>query len=145
MEADPEVLACRTLKLILQPIIENSIVHGIEQMVDEGQIDVRAYLKKGHLIFKVTDNGLGIPPAKLAELSAGLAGTLPREKDDSADSSSADTYEGISSGSGVGVYNVSERIRIYYGAEYGLTYESELEEGTTVTIEIPFITQEDEK
>ena len=54
-------------------------------------------------------------------------------------------YEGISSGSGVGVYNVSERIRIYYGAEYGLTYESELEEGTTVTIEIPFITREDEK
>jgi two-component system sensor histidine kinase YesM len=145
VEADPEVLACRTLKLILQPIIENSIVHGIEQMVDEGQIDVRAYLKKGHLIFKVTDNGLGIPPAKLAELSAGLAGTLPREKDDSADSSRADTHEGISSGSGVGVYNVSERIRIYYGAEYGLTYESELEEGTTVTIEIPFITREDEK
>ena len=91
VEADPEVLACRTLKLILQPIIENSIVHGIEQMVDEGQIDVRAYLKKGHLIFKVTDNGLGIPPAKLAELSAGLAGTLPREKDDSADSGNADT------------------------------------------------------
>ena len=55
--------------------------HGIEQMVDEGQIDVRAYLKKGHLIFKVTDNGLGIPTAKLAEC-LWTSRYFPREKDD---------------------------------------------------------------
>lgn len=123
IEAEEDVLACPTIKLILQPIIENAIIHGIEQMVDEGTIEVRAMMVGSRIRFTIRDNGLGMSPEKLAEISAGTFSG-------SGDSASY-------SGSGVGVHNVRERIRIYFGEEYGLVYESELEEGTTVTIEIP--------
>ncbi|MFC4098621.1 histidine kinase [Paenibacillus xanthanilyticus] len=129
VEADDDVLHDRTLKLILQPIIENAIVHGIERMVDEGEIEVRATAAGERVRFTIRDNGLGIPPAKLAALNAG--------REIAPEPSQAGVAQPVSSGSGVGVHNVRERIRLYYGEEYGLTYESELEEGTTVTIEIP--------
>ncbi|TYP70675.1 cache domain-containing sensor histidine kinase [Paenibacillus methanolicus] len=129
VEADDDVPHDRTLKLILQPIIENAIVHGIERMVDEGEIEVRAIAAGDRVRFTIRDNGLGIPPAKLAALNAG--------REIAPEPSPAGGAQPVSSGSGVGVHNVRERIRLYYGEEYGLTYESELEEGTTVTIEIP--------
>ncbi|MBB3112655.1 two-component system sensor histidine kinase YesM [Paenibacillus phyllosphaerae] len=135
LEADDEVLGFRTLKLILQPIIENAIVHGIERMVDEGYIEVRAQLIGERVRFTIKDNGLGIDEKTLQKLNSGQAvGTSEPILQGSGSGSGAMP---VSSGSGVGVHNVRERIRLYYGEEYGLTYESELEEGTTVTIEIP--------
>ncbi|MFB9325824.1 histidine kinase [Paenibacillus aurantiacus] len=131
VEADEGVVHDRTLKLILQPIIENAIVHGIERMVDEGEIEVRAAAAGDRVRFTIRDNGLGIPPAKLAALNAGR---------EIAPEPASGGAQPVSSGSGVGVHNVRERIRLYYGDEFGLTYESELEEGTTVTIEIPRVT-----
>ncbi len=117
INADPDVMGCPTLKLILQPIVENAIYHGIEYMVDEGLITITAGIEDGKVLIQVKDNGVGIPPDKLASLLSGAPGT--------------------GEGSGVGLRNVHERIRLYYGADYGLTIESQPDVGTTVCVWIP--------
>ena len=114
-----EVLEYKTTKLILQPLIENSIYHGIEYMVDEGFIRISVSITNGKLLYEVSDNGLGIDPEKLKHLLE------YRVKTDS--------------GSGVGVKNVHERIQIRYGMGYGLEIQSEIEEGTTIKIWLPLI------
>jgi two-component system sensor histidine kinase YesM len=121
---EDEALSCKTLKLILQPLVENAIYHGIEMMADQGFIRISASVVNGRLLFQVCDNGLGIPGGKLRELLSG-SGVKSDE------------------GSGVGVKNVHERIQLTYGAEYGLEIESELEEGTTVKLWIPLVKEED--
>ncbi|EXX85218.1 histidine kinase [Paenibacillus darwinianus] len=121
IEADEEALSCMTLKLVLQPLIENAIVHGIEYMVDEGFIRIKASVTGDVLTFEIADNGVGMSPGKLDRLLSGEA----------IDKSGA--------GSGVAVRNVHDRIRLYYGVQYGLSFESEQEEGTTVRVRIPAI------
>ncbi|PUA36957.1 sensor histidine kinase [Paenibacillus elgii] len=122
IEAEPEVLGCRTLKLILQPIVENAIYHGIEMMADEGFIRITAELAGEKVRLQVIDNGLGIPAEKLERLLTGEAAG--------------------GEGSSVGLRNVHERIRLGYGEAYGLEIESQLEEGTTVTLWIPAVRTE---
>ncbi|MEK8129289.1 sensor histidine kinase [Paenibacillus filicis] len=124
VRAEEQVLSCVTLKLILQPIVENAIYHGMEMLVDEGHIEIRADRIGNRVRLQVRDNGPGIPPDKLARLLAGDA------KSDS--------------GSGVGLRNVHERIRLQFGQSYGLKMESELEAGTTVTLWIPYAFSEEE-
>lgn len=122
IKADEEVLKCRTLKLILQPIIENSIYHGIEYMVDEGRISISAEKYNNKLLFTVKDNGLGMTQDVVDKL---LSKEFKKSK-----------------GSGVGVKNVHERIKLCFGAEYGIEIESELEMGTTVKLWLPIIEDE---
>ncbi len=117
IEAEEEVMDCLTLKLILQPLVENAIHHGIENSMEDGMIEIKAQLQGERLQFIIRDNGIGMTQARLAKL---LTGDIRSE-----------------SGSGVGVYNVQERIQLYYGHPYGLHYESEPEEGTTVTVTLP--------
>ncbi|PZE20529.1 cache domain-containing sensor histidine kinase [Paenibacillus xerothermodurans] len=123
ISAEEETLTCKTIKLILQPLVENAIYHGIEQMADPGYIQISAAIVDHKLLFEVTDNGLGMPEDKLSQLLT--AGTSSAE------------------GSGVGVRNVHERLRLTYGAPYGLEIASELEEGTCVKAWIPVIRDED--
>ncbi|WP_025694218.1 sensor histidine kinase [Paenibacillus durus] len=117
IKAQPEVLNCLTVKLILQPIVENALYHGIEMMPDEGVIHIAAELRSGLVVITVSDNGLGMSGDALKNILKGAVKSR--------------------GGSGVGVRNVHERIRLYYGREYGLSFESELEEGTTVTVTFP--------
>ncbi|MNX19972.1 Sensor histidine kinase YehU [compost metagenome] len=123
IEAQDEALNCLTLKLILQPLVENAIHHGIEMMVDEGFIGIYSWIEDEYLFIRVTDNGVGMSDEVLKGILSGRA----RQE----------------SGSGVGVRNVHERISLYYGTPYGLTFESELEEGTSVTVRLPIITRTD--
>ncbi|WP_242866006.1 cache domain-containing sensor histidine kinase [Desnuesiella massiliensis] len=116
---DPKVAHYRTLKLILQPIIENAIYHGIEYMVDEGVISISVEVEEEKLLFKITDNGLGMTKEVVNNL---LSKELKSSK-----------------GSGVGVKNVHERIQLCFGKEYGLEIESEIEMGTTVKLWLPLI------
>lgn len=122
-QVDDSVLGYKTQKLVLQPIIENAIYHGIRQMVDEGEIIIRAYVKDQDLIFEVEDNGLGMPEDVRSRI------LLKHRPDDD------DTVKV----GGVGVTNVFERIQLMYGEEYGISIESEIEEGTKVTITIPAV------
>lgn len=121
-EVDDSILGYKTQKLLLQPIIENAIYHGIRQMVDEGEIIIRAYEKEAVLYFEVEDNGLGMHE----EVRAGILAN----KDVKADEVRV---------GGVGVTNVYERIKLMYGENYGINIESEIEEGTKITLSIPVV------
>ncbi|WP_243120203.1 sensor histidine kinase [Caloramator sp. E03] len=121
-DVQEEALKYKTLKLVLQPIIENAIYHGIEYMVDKGKIKISVSVTNGKLLFEVRDNGVGIEEEVLNNL---LSYESSKKK-----------------GSGVGVKNVHERIRLYFGKEYGLKIESELDVGTNVQIWLPLIEEE---
>lgn len=123
IEAEAEVLQYKTIKLILQPIIENAIYHGIEYMVDEGLIKISAKKIQDNLVFEVSDNGLGMTEDTIQKLL-----------------SSSEKKDGLG---GVGVRNVHERVKLSYGKEYGVQIESELEKGTKVKIILPIINYEE--
>ncbi|MBD0383184.1 cache domain-containing sensor histidine kinase [Paenibacillus sedimenti] len=123
IQVDEEALPYKTLKLILQPIVENALYHGIEYMVDEGHIRISARIEGERILFQIRDNGVGIPEETLKGI---LSGQTKSEK-----------------GSGVGLRNVNERIKLYFGPSYGVTVESEPEEGTMVNIWIPKVLEEE--
>lgn len=120
VEASEEVKDYATVKLILQPMIENSINHGMAHMEkdDGGEIIVRAYADKGALIMEVEDNGCGMTPERLNQILGGRE--YVRSK-----------------ASGIGVGNVNERIRLHFGREYGVEIISEPDEGTIVRMRMP--------
>ena len=107
-------------KITIQPLIENAIYHGIDRMVDEGKISVNVKDKGKDIIIEVEDNGVGMTAEQCKKI-------LKKERSDS---------------SGIGVKNVNDRLKIYFGDEYGLTIESELDVGTKVTVKIPKISEE---
>jgi two-component system, sensor histidine kinase YesM len=124
IEVDDEVSSFTILKLILQPLIENALYHGIKNKRGGGTIIVRAKLIDDNEIqLDVEDNGIGFTPEKLALLRSEL-------EDDSGD---------IRLESGYGIGNVNNRIRLYYGRQYGVSVKSEYYTGTRVTLVIPAI------
>ena len=120
ISAQPEALKLRTIKLILQPLAENAIVHGLSHFVtDEGRIEITASVEDKCLVLRVRDNGLGMSREETGAVR------LPRN------------------GGGIGLRNVHERISLTFGSEYGLTIQSEQDEGTWVTIRQPAIREEE--
>ena len=113
-----------TMKLIVQPILENAIYHGMASAEDDGLITVTARREGDDLVIDVADNGLGMRP----EVAASLL--------------DEDRPEIRTSGSGIGVRNVHRRIRLTFGDRYGLTIFSEPDEGTTVRIRLPALDQD---
>ena len=109
----------KILPLIIQPIVENAFVHGIEGEKSNGRIDIKVFYRNGMVIIEVSDNGQGISPDKLKELLAKL------EKNDT------------SSGKSIGLTNVNKRIKMYHGEQYGLTVETTPGYGTTIRITLP--------
>ena len=114
-----------TLKLIVQPLLENAIYHGMAGAEDDGEITVAARREGEDLVIDVSDNGVGIPPETAASLL------------------DADRPQVHTAGSGTGVRNVHQRIRLTFGARYGLTILSEPDEGTLVRIRLPALTREE--
>lgn len=121
IDIDPAIENCITIKLIIQPLIENAIYYGVNNADDDGLIEVKGYEKDGDIFIEVSDNGMGIPPETVS--------TLLTEKSKSR-----------GKGSGIGLWNVNQRINLYFKGDYGLSINSELDEGTTVTIHLPKIT-----
>lgn len=120
-EIPPTLLDARVPKLILQPVVENAVFHGIEPSGRPGTITIRARRSDGGLVLEVADNGVGMPVGMQADLAA--AATL--QNDDRRRFNR------------IGLANVGERIKILFGAGYGLSLESRQGEGTTVTITLP--------
>lgn len=114
-----DVLELPSLKLMLQPLVENAIYHGMEFMDGDGMIMVKAWSKEDELYLSVADNGLGMTEDKVEMILTGKS------------------TSGNGRGSGIGVKNVNERIKLYFGEAYGLTIDSEPDEGTTVIIHLP--------
>lgn len=119
-EVDENCLSYYCNKITLQPLIENAIYHGINRMIDEGEIIVRIYERGSEVIFEVEDNGVGMTEEQCSQI-------LHREPGDK---------------SGIGIKNVNDRIRIYFGEQYGLSIESELDEGTKIIINMPKIRED---
>lgn len=116
-DVDPECLDYYCNKITLQPIIENAIMHGLDLLVDEGHISVQVAQEGECLVFRVEDNGVGMSPEQ--------AETILRQ--DGQDRT------------GIGIKNVNDRLRIYFGKQYGLRVTSELDMGTRVEIRMPKI------
>jgi two-component system sensor histidine kinase YesM len=120
-EVEEGVERLRTLKILLQPILENAMNHGLNKAAKDGEIRVSCRTEGRDLLFIVHDNGRGMEPASLARVRHCLVrGTTEPE------------YEG-----GIGLLNVSQRIRLHYGDGYGLSIDSLPGRGTTVTVRIP--------
>lgn len=128
---DEELLQYRTLKLILQPIVENIILHGFTKEQEDCTIHIGVYLNRGMLVYDVEDNGIGIPKAELESIRAGLKEQNVMEYDEQ------NAKLRRNSGRGIGLQNVHQRIGLYYGNQYGLEIYSEEGEGTEVIIRIP--------
>jgi len=120
----------RILKLILQPVIENALYHGLEKTRNSGSITITGYTSNDQIIFEVADNGVGMSEEQLNDLQRLLS--EPPEFNEL----------GQRNKRSIGLKNVHSRIALYYGAGYGLTLESHKDAGTKVTINIPKIVQE---
>ncbi len=110
-----------TIKLIVQPIVENSIYHGIKYLQEEGRIEIKAEAVDDGIKIIISDNGVGMKSETAATI-------LNPDQENTA-----------SSGNGIGLRNIDERIKLSYGEKYGLSIWSEPDEGTTVTILIPHL------
>lgn len=124
---EPNLMSLYTLKFILQPIVENSIIHGFNDCNYEKRITISCMIESGKLIFKVSDNGRGIPAEKIEKML-----NLERNVDSSRFT-------------GIGISNVNERIKLNFGDEFGIKIESTEGIGTTVIISIPVLEKEPER
>ncbi|OWA37926.1 hypothetical protein B9G55_04190 [Saccharibacillus sp. O16] len=122
IEVDESAKNCRIVKLLVQPLVENYIVHGFRPLDNDNRAAIRARVGNGRLTITVEDNGTGIPPERLAEIRLMLGGGAP-----------APDKEHRS----IGLINVHERIRMNYGDAFGLTVESEEGRGTMIRMELP--------
>ncbi|WP_343248452.1 sensor histidine kinase [Diplocloster hominis] len=127
-QVDPAICSYCTVKLILQPILENAINYGVNSTDDCGEITVTGWQEEDKIILSVTDNGMGMSREEVSLLLT-------------------DSNRVHKHGSGVGLVNVNNRIQIVFGKEYGLIVESEPDKGTTVSVCIPAVpyTEENRK
>lgn len=123
-DVDESLMDRPIIKIILQPIIENAIYHGIKTLPGKGEIEVslrQEYLDDLNevcIIFEIEDNGMGMTEEEIEKLISGQ-------------------YETTGKGSGVGFHNVDDRIKMHYGEKFGLVVESEKYEGTKIQFRFP--------
>lgn len=113
-EVDPETLEAFLPSMLLQPIVENAIKHGLAARLDGGQITIRTAWKQGRLIVEVEDNGVGIPQERMPQIFA----------------------------DGIGISNVQERLRVLYAADFHMDVVSQEGQGTRIRIEVPELVTE---
>ena len=105
IEVDSSILYIPLIKLVLQPIIENAIYHGLKYKESKGLLIVKGFMKDGNAVLQVIDDGVGMDEETLAHIY--------------------DKHKVNYHSNGVGVYNVQKRLKLYYGEDYGITYTSE--------------------
>ncbi|OKP69827.1 histidine kinase [Paenibacillus sp. P3E] len=135
IEVEPQLDELYVLKLLLQPIVENAIYHGIKERRGPGHISIEVAQQAGELYLTVRDDGAGMTPERLAMLQKRLAAVGSNAGD------TGDIEQPLpdSAGSGYGILNVQARIRLTYGEPYGLQIESERGVGTVVTVRHPVV------
>ena len=118
IEIPDELGSCQVLKLLMQPLVENAIYHGIKHRRGRGLVKVTGRMEGAWLILQVQDNGAGMSSERLLQVRDGLSG-------DGGESA------------GYGLFNVNKRIQLYYNQPQGVWIESQVGEGTTVTLKLP--------
>lgn len=126
LSIDPSIENAACIKLIVQPLVENAIYHGMDYMYEEGEIQIRAYRGEGDIYIDIEDNGPGMTSEQLYNLRGNIKDGKRKK------------------GSGIGYSNVEERIKLFYGPTYGLEVYSEPDEGTLIRIHLPFQPLEEE-
>jgi two-component system sensor histidine kinase YesM len=111
-----EVMEIKVPKLIIQPLVENSLKYAFQDMKRDGSIVIRSYLDNDDLFFEVSDNGVGIPDEKLRSIHASM--------------------EALSNEAGIGIQLVHQRAKYIYGEAYGVSVETEAGKGTSITVKI---------
>lgn len=124
-DLDESLLERKVPKFILQPIVENAILHGIEKKPGKGLIEIRCQEEDGTIVLEVKDTGIGISPERVDKL-------MQTDGEEAAPTR-------------VGVRSVHKRVRILYGTDYGLTIASEPGHGTTIRIILPVRESEEDK
>lgn len=123
---EEEVREKRVIKLLLQPLVENAVFHGLEQRVEDGAVEVNIGRKdERHLMFKVTDNGCGIEEEKLKEI--------------------CDALGSKESKNGIGMSNIYQRLKLFYGEAVEFDVQSKRNQGTVITIVVPDDVWEDKE
>ena len=117
----PEIARCKTIRIILQPIVENAIYHGIKPLSNKGKITISGEFCGNDVVLEVADNGLGMTKEELEELRGNMRSDMIKESRH------------------IGVANVNQRLKLYFGEEYGVFIESGEGMGTTVRICFPKI------
>lgn len=120
IDISPAISGVKIIKLVLQPIIENAIYHGLKYKDSKGLLVVRGYQEEEKAVLEVEDNGVGMDEETLAHIF--------------------EKHKVNYHSNGVGVYNVQKRLKLYYGEEYGIVYKSRRNEGTKAVITIPMNT-----
>ena len=125
---DKQILKLKTIKMILQPLVENAVYHGLEPKNGPGDLDISGTVVSENVLqICIEDNGKGIETDELAELQKVL----------NTETSGKETGDGVKSG--IGLININRRIRLMFGGEYGVGIESHKNEGTCVVISLPVI------
>lgn len=132
IEDKEDILNCKLPNMTIQPIIENAIFHGLEQKMEDGRIDLQAYLTDKRLIIRVLDNGLGISDSESARINemlqtnANFSDYDPEKKPEKQDH-------------GIGMANINTRIKLQFGNEYGIAISGTRNVGTQVEITLPIM------
>ena len=123
---DKKIMRCLIPKLSIQPIVENSIHHGLEEKLGRGTITIRIYATQNRLIVRISDDGVGIEPSRLKALTESIEQGLEYIVSNSADEKAH-----------VALININQRIKLYFGEEYGLSVSSVFGEGTVMQLTLP--------
>ncbi len=121
IDVDEDVLERKMLKLLLQPLVENALYHGIKNKRGKGRIEIKGSRSGSAMRFTVTDNGCGMEPERLAHVLEQIDPNYASEE-------LSDVY---------GLYSVTRRLRLYYGEEASISIESEWQKGTVVSLFLP--------
>lgn len=124
-DIDPSIMNYGIIKLILQPILENYIIHGFDLTRKDNRLSIKGYQYGPDICITISDNGNGIEPGKLAEIKQSLRESVTIVNDS------------------IGLSNVNERISLLFGFQYGLEIDSVLYKGTSITLRFPAKTPEE--
>ncbi|GFN30026.1 sensor histidine kinase [Paenibacillus xylaniclasticus] len=122
IQVPEELMEQEVIQIMLQPVVENSLIHGIEPLGAAGRITVEARVENATFVLDITDNGVGMSNERLAEIRAGLEAEADADKE---------------APMRIGIKNVHDRLRLQYGEEYGIRIYSEAGRGTTVRYVLP--------
>lgn len=127
LNIENKVMECKSIKFFLQPIVENSLQHGLERKEGYKELIINGFIEGSYIVIQVFDNGIGIKKSRLDEIQNILTCHM-----------SNNVIEKFSSNS-IGIFNVHQRLKLIFGSEYGIRIDSKFGKGTKVIILLPLV------